>query len=89
MPGPRFEVRRELGCGGMGVVYEAYDRERDELVALKTLRRADGRWLARFKREFRALHDLAHPNLVALGELFEGEPEPFFTMELVAGPRLP
>jgi tetratricopeptide (TPR) repeat protein len=81
----RFELRRRLGAGAMGVVYEAFDREREELVALKTLPGADGHWLARFKHEFRALHDLAHANLVRLGELFDGESEPFFTMELVRG----
>ncbi len=69
----------------MGVVYEAYDRERAEIVALKTLRRADGRWLARFKREFRAIHEMSHPNLVAVHELFDTASEPFFSMELVRG----
>ncbi len=83
--GPRFEIRRVLGAGGMGVVYEAFDRDLDEAIALKTLRLADGQWLARFKQEFRALHDLAHPNIVTLGEFFDGFAEPFFTMELVRG----
>ncbi len=69
----------------MGVVYEAYDQERQELVALKTLRHVDGRRLARFKHEFRSLHDLSHHNLVSLGELFDGESELFFTMELIRG----
>jgi hypothetical protein len=81
----RFELRRRLGEGGMGVVYEAYDRQRRELVALKTLQRVDARSFARLKREFRALHDLSHPNLVALGELFDQGAVPFFTMELVQG----
>ncbi|MBK9031233.1 MAG: protein kinase [Myxococcales bacterium] len=83
--GPRFEVRRQLGAGGMGVVYEAYDRELQEPVALKVLRDADGIWLARFKQEFRSLHDVTHPNLVTFGEFFDGPSEPFFSMELVAG----
>ena len=84
-PGNRFEIRRTLGSGGMGVVYEAFDRERQELVALKTLQRVDGTWISRLKSEFRSLHDLAHRNLVDLGELFDGEDGPFFTMELVRG----
>ena len=83
--GKRFEIRRRLGEGGMGVVFEAYDRDHEELVALKTMHRMGGHALARFKREFHALHDLSHPNLVELGELFDGESGPFFTMELVRG----
>jgi len=69
----------------MGEVFEAYDRERQEQVALKTIQSAGGRPLARFKREFRALHDLSHPNLVALGELFDDGSRPFFSMELISG----
>ncbi|HUQ01798.1 MAG TPA: protein kinase [Kofleriaceae bacterium] len=84
----RFEIRRKLGEGGMGVVYEAYDRQRDAVVALKTLRNAHGTALARFKGEFRALQRLEHPNLVALGELITAGKLSFFTMELVAGVAL-
>ncbi len=65
---PRFQVVRRIGEGGMGVVYEALDVERNVLVALKTLRYHDPDALARFKHEFRALQDIHHPNLVALGE---------------------
>jgi hypothetical protein len=81
----RFEIRRTLGAGGLGVVYEAYDRERDARVALKTLKRASPEAITRLKREFRALEDLQHPNLVTLHELFEEHGEWFFTMELVEG----
>ncbi len=81
----RFSIRRRLGEGGMGVVYEAFDEERRAAVALKTLNRFDGNALARFKREFRALQGLAHPNLVALDELFFEKDQWFFTMELLDG----
>src|ERR1051326_3834668 len=57
----RFEIVRRLGAGGMGVVYEALDRERKTKVALKTLRALDGAALLRFKNEFRAMADLSHP----------------------------
>jgi hypothetical protein len=69
----------------MGVVYEAFDEERRAPVALKTLSRFDGDALARFKREFRALQGLTHPNLVALDELFFEDDQWFFTMELLDG----
>src|ERR1700683_2605726 len=79
----RFTIRRKLGEGGMGIVYEAFDEERRATVALKTLNRFDGAALARFKREFRALQGIAHPNLVALDELIFENEQWFFTMELL------
>jgi serine/threonine protein kinase len=81
--GGRFEIRRQLGEGGMGIVYEAWDREREAAVALKTLRTSEPHLITRLKREFRALADVQHANLVRLGELFSVDGQWFFTMELL------
>jgi serine/threonine protein kinase/tetratricopeptide (TPR) repeat protein len=81
----RFHIRRRLGSGGMGVVYEALDTETDKVVALKTLTRAEASHISRFKNEFRSLADVSHPNLVALYEFMADGQYWFFTMELVKG----
>lgn len=81
----RFQVISRLGSGGMGAVYHVFDRERRARMALKTVGIVDGEALLRFKREYRALQDLDHPNLIQLGELFEVDGEWFYTMELIEG----
>lgn len=84
----RFQVSRHLGSGGMGAVFEAYDRERQQRVALKTLRTQSPEELLHLKNEFRALQDVRHPNLVNLLELSEEAGRFFVTMELVEGTDL-
>ncbi len=84
----RFAVRRCLGAGSFGTVYEVFDRERAMMVALKVLRQADPAAIFRFKKEFRALADVTHVNLVQLHELMNDGERWFFTMELIAGLHL-
>ena len=81
----RFRPIRLLGTGGMGSVHLVYDEQLETEVALKTLNLTSGADLYRFKREFRALADLKHPNLVTLYELVSEGPLWFFTMEYVPG----
>jgi len=81
----RFRVQRRLGAGGFGVVYEVYDRRRDAVVALKILSYVSAGALYDFKREFRSLTDITHPNLITLYELIAEGDQWFFTMECVDG----
>ncbi|MBZ0236015.1 MAG: protein kinase, partial [Deltaproteobacteria bacterium] len=84
----RYQVVRRIGAGGMGVVYEAEDRERGQRVALKTIANPDVEKVYQLKREFRGLADLSHPNLVALYDLVVDSDACFFTMELLDGDDL-
>ncbi len=81
----RFEVLGTLGMGGMGLVFEALDHRRNTRVALKTLYHLDPELIYQLKREFRALAELSHPNIITLYELFAEPDQCFFSMELVAG----
>ncbi|HRI52546.1 MAG TPA: protein kinase, partial [Pseudomonadota bacterium] len=81
----RFQVKRCLGAGGFGTVYEAFDRKRNAVIALKVLRQASADDLYRFKQEFRSLSGMTHRNLVTLYELRSEENQWFFSMEFVQG----
>ena len=81
----RFEVVRQVGRGGMGMVFEAFDRERNLRVALKALTDVSPSRLYLFKQEFRALAGIVHPNLVTLYELLKEGDEYFLSMEFVDG----
>ena len=81
----RFAIQHRIGEGGMGTVYLAIDRGHAARVAVKTINGMDPSSLLRFKDEFRALADVAHPNLVRLFELHSDGGTWFFTMEYVDG----
>jgi len=81
----RYELKSMLGAGGMGVVYEAVDRELRTPIALKYLPSTSPEAFFRFKREFRSQQDIHHENLVRFGELVYDGAQLFFTMELVDG----
>lgn len=81
----RYDIIGQLGKGGMGTVYDAIDRERNTLVALKTLSVADPTAVVGLKREFRAVADLTHPHLAPVYELAQDDGIWFFTMERVDG----
>ena len=60
----RYRVVRRLGAGGMGRVFEAYDEDNGERLAIKLLRKQDEQTQRRLKREFRTVAELHHRNLV-------------------------
>ena len=81
----RFELIREVGAGGMGVVYEAHDQVLGRTVAVKVFHDRSPETIDRVKQEFRVAAAVRHPNLVRLGELFEHDGSLCFSMELVHG----
>ena len=86
---PRFELRRVLGRGGMGVVVEVLDRNLGREVAVKLLalsRRDNPTYRVRFLREAKAAAMLRHPNIVTVHDV---DPDrDFIVMELVKGESL-
>jgi serine/threonine protein kinase len=88
--GERYELMRELGRGGFGVVWEAEDRDSETRCAIKFLKPAygDGFPLVRFKREFRTARRLRHPSCVRVYEMGHADGIWYFSMDLVPGTSL-
>lgn len=87
----QYEIRAELGRGGTGVVYRAYDPVLQRTVALKILQAgpcASERATLRFLREAKAIARLQHPHIVQVLESGEYEGHPYFTMPLLEGGNL-
>ncbi len=88
----RYEIKKTLGIGGMGVVYRAHDRQLDEVVAIKTLRpealATDKSSLERFKQEIRLARRITHRNVVRTHDLGEVAGMHYITMEFVEGVNL-
>ena len=90
----KYEIRRELGRGAMGIVYEGYDPLIKRSVALKTIRadQLSGEnaetVVARFRREIRALGKVDHPNVVKIYLSGADGDQWFYAMELIEGASL-
>lgn len=83
-----FVLLRELGRGGMGVVYEARDTALDRLVALKvvsTTGTMSGKTVRRLIGEARAAAKLEHPNVVTVYQVGEDSGTPYIAMQLIRG----
>ena len=84
----RYTLLEQIGVGGMGVVFAAYDEQLDRKVALKLERKAGGRDPGRRRRllrEAQTLARLSHPNIVTVFEAGEYEGQIYLTMEFIRG----
>lgn len=86
-----YTIEREIGRGGMGVVYLGHDTKLDRAVAIKALPEhlaGDAERLARFQREAKLLASLTHPNIAGVYGLEEHDGAQYLVMEFVEGETL-
>ena len=89
--GGRYEIVRLLGQGGMGAVYQAYDRELERQVALKLIRSdlaANPEILKRFKQELILARQITHKNVIRIFDLGQADGFKFITMDYIEGEDL-
>ena len=87
----RYEIIEELGAGGMGKVYRAFDRKIEEEVALKLLKpeiAADKKTVDRFRNELKLARKIRHSNICGMFDLGEEGKTLFISMEYVRGEDL-
>jgi serine/threonine-protein kinase len=84
----RFEILGWIGAGGMGVVYRARDRELNDVVALKTLRRVTPEHLNNLKSELLIARRITHRHVLRTHDFGEAQGVPFISMEYVRGVTL-
>lgn len=87
----KYEIVTELGRGGMGVVYKAWEESLRRHVAIKMLGdrlTQDEAVVTRFMREARSVADLNHPNVIQVFAVDTHEGKPYFAMEYIEGQSL-
>ena len=89
--GDDYEVLKEIGRGGMGIVYKAYQKSLQKNVAIKTI--IVGRFptetdVTRFRREAQSAAKLQHPNIVTVHHVGEHQGQHFFSMDYIEGRSL-
>ena len=87
----RYEIIRALGAGGMGAVYQAFDRRLSRVVALKTIHphlATTPSLMKRFKQEVLLAQKVVHKNVVRIFDIGEDGPTKFITMDFISGADL-
>ncbi len=83
----RFKVIKNIGVGGMGAVFQAYDQQLEEVVALKVLKTktANQEQIVQFKDEIKIARRISHPNVVRIHDFGQLSSQVFISMEYVQG----
>src|SRR3990170_539037 len=87
----KFEIRQQLGQGGMGVVYQAWDPTMQRWIALKTItqdKAARAEFIKRFRQEAVSAGSLDHPNIVTIFESGEEGDVCYIAMQFLEGSDL-
>src|SRR5262245_22736794 len=86
----KYEIIKELGRGGFGIVYQARDRQLKRIVALKVLYpyHTDPTFIQRFEREARIAAQFNHPNIIIIYEVGEVAGQHYLAMTYIEGQTL-